>query len=183
MVGQPRAVAALRAAARNPVHAYLFRGPAGSGAAAAARAFAAAVLCPDGGCGHCETCRRALAGTHPDLVSVERTGASLGVDEARRLVALAQRRPYEAARQVLVVHDVHLAIRAAPALLKTVEEPPGATVFVLLADDMPPELATVASRCVEVALPPGGPCGGRAVADRAGGDPRAGGTRGRGCWR
>ena len=74
VVGQPRAVAALRAAAHHPVHAYLFRGPAGSGAAAAARAFAAAVLCPDGGCGHCETCRRALAGTHPDLVSVERTG-------------------------------------------------------------------------------------------------------------
>ena len=50
----------------------------------------------------------------------------------------AQRRPLESARQVLVVPDVHLALKAAPALLKTVEEPPPSTVFVLLADDLPP---------------------------------------------
>ena len=50
----------------------------------------------------------------------------------------AQRRPLEASRQVLMVTDVHLAARAAPALLKTVEEPPPATVFVLVADDLPP---------------------------------------------
>ena len=154
VVGQPAAVAALRAAARHPVHAYLFRGPPGSGRRAAARAFAAALLCARGGCGHCDDCRRALAGTHPDLVTVERTGASLGIEEARRLTMLAQRRPYEAARQVLVVADVHLALRSAPALLKTVEEPPPSTVFVLLADDVPPELVTVASRRVEVAFPP-----------------------------
>jgi DNA polymerase-3 subunit delta' len=154
VVGQPAAVAALRAAARNPVHAYLFRGPPGSGRRAAARAFAAALLCPEGGCGQCAHCRRALAGTHPDLVTVERTGAALGMEEARRLTMLAQRRPYEAARQVLVVADVHLALRSAPALLKTVEEPPASTVFVLLADDVPPELVTVASRCVEVAFVP-----------------------------
>jgi DNA polymerase III subunit delta' len=85
---------------------------------------------------------------------VERTGASLDVDEARRLVGLAQRRPFEGDRQVLVVTDVHLATRSAPALLKTVEEPPPSTVFVLLADHVPPELVTVASRCVEVAFPP-----------------------------
>ncbi|HLN17988.1 MAG TPA: hypothetical protein VK277_14695 [Acidimicrobiales bacterium] len=154
VVGQPAAVAALRAAARHPVHAYLFLGAPGSGARAATRGFAAALLCPAGGCGTCSTCQRALAGTHPDCVLVERTGAQLGVDEARRLVGLAQRRPFEAARQVLVVTDVHLAVRSAPALLKTVEEPPPSTVFVLLADDLPPELVTVASRCVEVAFPP-----------------------------
>jgi DNA polymerase-3 subunit delta' len=154
VVGQPAAVAALRAAARHPVHAYLFSGPAGSGTRVAARAFAAALLCPRGGCGECETCRRTLAGIHPDFVMVERTGASLGVDEARALIGMAQRRPFEAARQVLVVADVHLAVRSAPALLKTVEEPPPSTVFVLLADDVPPELVTVASRCVEVAFPP-----------------------------
>lgn len=154
VVGQPAAVASLRAAARHPVHAYLFRGPTGSGSRPASLAFAAALLCPDGGCGTCDTCRRALAGTHPDVVLVERTGAALGIDDARRLVGLAQRRPFEAERQVLVVTDVHLAVRSAPALLKTVEEPPPATVFVLLADDLPPELVTVASRCVEVPFPP-----------------------------
>jgi DNA polymerase III subunit delta' len=154
VVGQPHAVAMLRAAARHPVHAYLFEGAPGSGTRAAARAFAAALLCPTGGCGSCMVCQRVLAGVHPDLVVVERTGASLGVDEARLLVNLAQRRPFEADRQVLVVADVHLAVRSAPALLKTVEEPPPSTVFVLLADDVPPELVTVASRCVKVPFPP-----------------------------
>ncbi len=153
MVGQPTAVATLRAASRVPVHAYLFRG-SGPVTRLAATGFAAALLCPDGGCDRCEHCRRALAGTHPDLVTVERTGASLSVDDARRLVGLAQRRPLEARRQVLVVPDVHLAIRAAPALLKTVEEPPTTTVFLLLAEDVPPELVTVASRCAEVLFPP-----------------------------
>jgi DNA polymerase-3 subunit delta' len=154
VVGQRAAVAVLRAAARAPVHAYLFCGPPGSGRRTAARAFAAALLCPDGGCGACDTCRQALAGSHPDLVTVERTGASLGVEEVRKLVGLAQRKPYVAARQVLVVADVHLATRSAPALLKTVEEPPLSTVFVLLAETVPPELETVASRCVEVTFPP-----------------------------
>jgi DNA polymerase-3 subunit delta' len=154
VVGQPAAVAQLRAAARRPVHAYLFHGPTGSGKRAAARGFAAALLCPDGGCGGCNTCRRALAGTHPDLVTVERTGATLDVDEARMIVARAQRKPLEAARQVLVVTDVHLAGKAAPALLKTVEEPPPSTVFVLLADDTPPGLATIVSRCVQITFDP-----------------------------
>ncbi len=141
-------------AARRPVHAYLFHGPPGSGKRAAARAFAASLLCPRGGCGVCNDCRRALAGTHPDLVAIERTGASLDVDGARTIVSRAQRRPLEAKRQVLLVADVHLAEKAAPALLKTVEEPPPTTVFVLLADDLPADLATIASRCVKVEFDP-----------------------------
>ncbi|MGH9098690.1 MAG: hypothetical protein ACRDV8_00460, partial [Acidimicrobiales bacterium] len=146
----------LRAAVRSPVHAYLFVGQPGSGPRAAALGFAAALLCPDGGCGACDSCRRALGRSHPDLVMVARTGAAIDVDDARRLGALALRRPLEAARQVLVVGDMHLAERAAPALLKTLEEPPATTVFVLLADDVPPDLATIASRCVEVPFPPVG---------------------------
>jgi DNA polymerase-3 subunit delta' len=152
--GQEAAVAALRAAARRPVHAYLLCGPPGTGRRAAARAFAASLLCSDGGCGHCDDCRRALAGIHPDLVTLERTGASVSVDEARQLIGLAQRTPFSAPRQVLMVTDVHLAVRSAPALLKTIEEPPPTTVFVLLAEQVPPELATVASRCVQIDFPP-----------------------------
>ena len=157
VVGQERAVSRLVEAARRPVHAYLLWGPPGSGKRAAARALAAALLCPDGGCGVCNTCRRALAGTHPDLVVVERSGASLVVDDARDITTRAQRRPLESSRQVLVVPDVHLALQAVPALLKTVEEPPPSTVFVLLADDLPAGLATIVSRCVLVpftAVPP-----------------------------
>lgn len=154
VVGHELAVGALRSAARRPVHAYLFVGQPGSGPRAAAAGFAAALLCPGGGCGTCGTCRRVLEGTHPDVVAVERNGAAIDVDDARRLGRLALRRPLEAARQVLLVGDVHLAERAVPALLKTLEEPPATTVFVLFADEVPPDLATVASRCVEVVFPP-----------------------------
>ncbi len=154
VVGQRRAVGALRAAARRPVHAYLLDGPPGSGKRTAARALAAALLCPAGGCGQCATCHRVLRGAHPDLVEIDRSGASLDVDEARSIVARAQNRPLEADRQVLVVDDVHLAGKAVPALLKTVEEPPATTVFVLIADDTPPELATIVSRCVTIPFDP-----------------------------
>jgi len=150
VVGQERAVAQLLDAARRPVHAYLLHGPAGSGKRAAARGLAAALLCPEGGCGVCNSCRRALAGTHADLVTVERTGAALDVDDAREITTRAQRRPLESDRQVLLVPDIHLVSKAAPALLKTVEDPPPSTVFILLADDLPASLATIVSRCVQV---------------------------------
>jgi DNA polymerase-3 subunit delta' len=154
VVGQPTAVAQLRSSARRPVHAYLLQGPPGSGKLAAARGFAAALLCSRGGCGRCNTCRRALAGTHPDLVVVERTGASIDMDDARTIVTRAQRRPLEESRQVLMVTDIHLAGKAAPALLKTVEEPPPSTVFILVGEELPPSMVTIASRCVEVAFDP-----------------------------
>ncbi|MDE3086554.1 MAG: DNA polymerase III subunit delta' [Acidobacteriota bacterium] len=154
VVGQERALALLAAAARRPVHAYLFVGPPGLGQRGMARGFAALLLCPHGGCGHCDVCRRVLAGVHPDLVEVERVGAALSVGDAAEVVRLAHRRPLEGRRQVLVVSDLHTAWRAAPALLKTLEEPAGETVFVLFADFVPAELATVASRCVVVELSP-----------------------------
>jgi DNA polymerase III subunit delta' len=54
----------------------------------------------------------------------------------------------------MIIPDLHLADRAAPALLKTLEEPPASTVFVLLSEDLPPSLATVASRCATVLFAP-----------------------------
>ncbi len=154
VVSQEPAVATLRAAAAKPVHAYLFRGAPGNGGLAAAYGFAAALLCPTGGCGECATCRAALAGTDPDLHVVRRSGAAVSIGDLRQVVSLAQRRPLHSARQVIVVLDVHLAVLRAPALLKTLEEPPGDTVFILLADEVIPELVTIASRCVEVLFPP-----------------------------
>ncbi|HEY5025352.1 MAG TPA: hypothetical protein VII76_10285 [Acidimicrobiales bacterium] len=154
VMGQADAVAQLRAAGRRPVHAYLLVGLPGLGQRSLVRGFAAALLCPRGGCGQCEVCRRALAGVHPDVVEIERAGALVSVEDARRVVQLAQRRPLEGHRQVIVVSDIHLARLAAPVLLKTLEEPAGQTVFVLLADAVPAELATVASRCVRIELRP-----------------------------
>jgi DNA polymerase-3 subunit delta' len=152
--GQDRAVAALAAAARSPVHAYLLLGPPGAGKRDTAVAFAAALLCPNGGCGTCETCRRVLGGVHPDVVVRERTGASITVGEAREVVRLSARSPSEAARKVLILTELHLVGPAAPALLKTIEEPVPGTVFVLTAETVSPEMVTIASRCVRVDLAP-----------------------------
>jgi len=147
-------VQTLAAASRSPVHAYVFVGPPGSGRFQAARAFAAALLCPSGGCGECSDCRRAVAGAHPDLVVVERAGASITVGDAADITRLALRSPVEGRRKVLVLTEFHLVSRAAPALLKTIEEPPPSTVFVIIADHVSPELVTIASRCVAVAFGP-----------------------------
>ena len=150
VAGQEAAVAQLAAAAVAPVHAYLFVGPPGSGKRAAARSFAAALLCPRGGCGQCDACTRARAGTHPDLVVVERVGPFITVEQADEIIRLAHRSPVEGDRKVLVLVDFHLVRETAPKLLKTVEEPPASTVFVVLAEDVPAELVTIASRCVRV---------------------------------
>lgn len=150
IIGQDAAVAQLRSSTLAPVHAYLFAGPPGVGKLDAARAFAAALLCPRGGCGHCSVCVRAMAQAHPDLVVVEREGASISVDQAREILRLAMRSPLEGDRKVLVLVDFHLVTIAAPTLLKIIEEPPPSTVFVVLAEQVTPELVTIASRCVVV---------------------------------
>ncbi len=147
----------LRAAIRAPVHAYLLVGPPGGGKRPAARVFAAALLCPQGGCGDCDVCRRALAGVHPDAVVVERDGAYISVGQAREIQRLALRSPNEGRRKVLTLVDFHLVREAGPTLLKVIEEPPPSTIFVVLAEHIPPELVTIASRCVKIEfgrLPP-----------------------------
>ncbi len=154
VAGQDAVIEQLLAASRSPVHAYLLVGASGLQQREVVRGFAAALLCPSGGCGHCDVCRRVLSGVHPDLVEIERAGAQLAVDDARRVVRVAYRKPREASRQVVVVPDLHLARLAAPVLLKTLEEPPTSTVLVLLTESVTPELATVASRCVQLNLSP-----------------------------
>jgi DNA polymerase-3 subunit delta' len=154
LVGQDAAAQVLRAAASNPVHAYLLVGPPGAGKMAAAYWFAALVLCPGRGDDDCEVCGRVARGTHPDLVVFEREGPAITIAQAREVSRVAALGPVEAERKVIVVPDLHLAREAAPALLKTIEEPPPSTIFILLAELVPPELATVASRCVRVDLRP-----------------------------
>jgi len=153
-VGQERAVAQLRAAAASPVHAYLLVGPAGSGKRAAARSFAAALLCVDGGCGACRDCRLALAEAHPDLRIVERVGASISKEQIDDIIRSASLTPVEGPRKVIVPVDFHLVAERAPRLLKTIEEPPGDCVFVVLAEDVPADFVTIASRCVRIDFRP-----------------------------
>lgn len=150
VVGQPSAVAALRAAVAAPVHAYLFVGPPGSTKHDAARAFAALLLTGvddpelrDG--------RLTLRGEHPDVHEVERVGPAISADQAREIVHVTSLAPVESDRKVVVLHDFHLlTAEAAARLLKPIEEPPPSTTFLVLADFVPPELITIASRCVRV---------------------------------
>lgn len=154
VVGQPGVVAQLQAAVTAPVHAYLLVGPPGAGARAAAEGFAAALLCPDGGCGECRDCRLALADEHPDVLLYTPQGASMLRTDGEEIVRLAMRSPVEGRRKVLVLTDMHRVSVVAPMLLKTIEEPPESTIFVILADHVPPELVTIASRCVRIDVPP-----------------------------
>jgi len=156
VVGQADAVAQLRAAAADPVHAYLLVGPAGSGKRSLALAFAADLLrrsAPDSDAA-ARAASLALANRHPDVFLVERVGASISADQARHVVELAMRAPTESDRKVLVLDEFHLLERQAPMLLKIIEEPPPSTVFVVLADGVPPDFVTIASRCVQITVGP-----------------------------
>jgi DNA polymerase-3 subunit delta' len=154
VVGQPRAVAELQAAVRAPVHAYLLVGPRGSGKRSLARAFAAALL-SEGRDDADRVARLALAEEHPDLVIVERVGASINVAQADQIIERASRTSVEGGRKVLVLDEFHLVTAVVgPKLLKTVEEPPAGTYFVVLAEEVTPDLVTLASRCVRIDLGP-----------------------------
>ncbi|MCB1026491.1 MAG: hypothetical protein KDB24_01870 [Microthrixaceae bacterium] len=154
LAGQDPAVAQLHAALDRPVPAYLFVGQTGWGTRRAADLFAGELLAridPDGEARHR---RLAAAEAHPAVAVVERTGAAISVDEAREIARRAELAPPEGTHQVLILVDFHLVRSAAPALLKTIEEPPASTTFVVLAEEVTPELITIASRCLRVDFRP-----------------------------
>lgn len=156
VVGQPQAVDALTEAVADPAamtHAWLLTGPPGSGRSTAARAFAAALLCPRGGCGECRECHTARDGSHADVELVATQGLSIQVREARDLALLAQHRPSVGAWRVIVVEDAdRLTERAADALLKALEEPVARTVWVLCAPSLEDVIVTIRSRSRHVRL-------------------------------
>lgn len=177
LIGQDDSVAELRraasaaadvtagrpAAAGAMTHAWLFTGPPGSGRSIAAQALAAALECAnadtDPGCGHCPSCHMVASGTHPDVRSIVPEGLSIGVDEARAVVAGAARRPSLGRWQVVVIEDSdRLTEGASNAILKAIEEPPDRTVFLLCAPSTHPDdvLVTIRSRCrvVPLRVPP-----------------------------
>ncbi|HEX9763043.1 MAG TPA: hypothetical protein VGA97_08090, partial [Acidimicrobiia bacterium] len=151
IIGHGRVIDLLESEVASPAQAYLFVGAASVGKAAVASRFAAELLVPvDGSEEEVGRARRlALTLTHPDLIVVEPEGAaSLGVDQAREVVRRASMTPVEASRTVFLFPEAGtMTEQAANALLKTLEEPSGSAVFLLIAeseDDFP---ATVASRC------------------------------------
>ncbi|MGH2723511.1 MAG: ATP-binding protein [Actinomycetota bacterium] len=160
--GQDDAMTFLDRAAGHPRHAYLFAGPEGSGKQLAARGFTAALLCGSGGCGECRDCRLALEDRHPNVVLVEPEGRDIRVGDgpdddgtARWMVARAYLTAPEPGRKVFRVEQAdRMTEEAADVLLKVMEDPPPATVFILSSarpDEMP---ETVRSRCQVVGFRP-----------------------------
>lgn len=156
LVGQDLAIAAMRQYAKNPVHAYLLSGPVGSSLRDVVMAFAAALQCPNGGCNACEICRLVLSDNDADVYVAERAGVSWRIDELREADRISRRRPLGSGYQIVVIEEVDLTTigssPSAAALLKSLEETPARTIFLLTAEDVPPALDTVASRCVELKL-------------------------------
>lgn len=155
LVGQAAAIEALSAAAsgHGMSHAWLFTGPPGSGRSNAAVALAAALQCPDAGCGTCHECHTVLAGTHADVSVVRTEKLSIGVDEVRDLVRRSALAPVGRRWQILIVEDAdRLTDQACNALLKAIEEPTERTVWMLCAPTVEDVLPTIRSRCRLVAL-------------------------------
>lgn len=139
-------------------HAWLFTGPPGAGRSVAAKAFAASLMCKEEtpGCGQCEACRTALAGTHTDIVTIVPEGVVIPVKQVRDMIEAASRMPTTAQWRVVIVEDAdRLNDAGANALLKSIEEPPPRTVFILCAPSTDPDdvHVTIRSRCRHVYIP------------------------------
>ncbi len=167
LAGQDAVVVQLKRAARGAAavlagapaepgvmtHAWLFTGPPGSGRSVAARAFAAALLCPHGGDGTCASCHQVAAGTHADLMLVRPEGLSYGVKQTRDLVLRAAGAPAGGRWQVVLFEDADRCTeQAANALLKAIEEPAPRTVWLLCAPSAEDLVPTIRSRCRVVTL-------------------------------
>jgi DNA polymerase III subunit delta' len=149
LAGQERVVEQLLGALDGGMtHAWLFTGPPGSGRSVAARAFASALLCPNGGCGDCPSCRQVRAGTHADLLLVRPEGLSYGVKQTRELVLRAAGAPSGGRWHVVLFEDADRSTEAAAnALLKAIEEPAPRTVWLLCAPSAEDLVTTIRSRC------------------------------------
>lgn len=156
LAGQERVVRLLRGALERDrlAHAYLFYGPEGAGKGAAARILAMAVNCSAGGAGPCRacySCRKIEADVHPDVQRVDPLRGAVGIDQVRRVIRECWRKPVEGRRRTFIFPQAHLiTVPAANSLLKVLEEPPAASLFVLLSTNpfaLPP---TVVSRCQRV---------------------------------
>jgi DNA polymerase-3 subunit delta' len=154
-----------RAVAQDTVPpSLILAGPRGVGKRRAAQALAEVLNCAapvtdEAGvdaCGTCAQCRRIGRGTHPDVIVIEPgdTGA-IKIEQVRDVIDRAAYRPFEGRRRVVIIDDAD-AMASSPqsALLKTLEEPPSASVFLLISSTPDALLATVRSRCPRLRFGP-----------------------------
>lgn len=141
-------------------HAYILDGEEGAGKMMLARAFAQTLQCERGGtepCGECHSCKQALSGNQPDIITVgHEKPASIGVEDIRgQLCGDIQIKPYSSPYKIYIVDEAEkMTVQAQNALLKTIEEPPAYGVILLLTTNADAFLPTILSRCVTLKLRP-----------------------------
>lgn len=158
LLGNERIKQNLSAAAHKNrfAHFYLISGPKGSGKHTLARLLASALMCEEDSrpCGKCAACRKIMANTHPDFITVDdpehKNVAVRIIREAREGMFI---RPNEGQRKIYLFPQ-EMGIEGQNALLKILEEPPSYGVFIILSDNPEKLLTTVRSRCTELALTP-----------------------------
>lgn len=140
-----------------PVHAALLLGPEGVGKRTLASTLAQSLFCTGEGpkpCGVCPGCRRYLAGSHPDAYRIE-TKKRISVDEIRELITSLSSAAYEGGFRTVIIESAGaMTTQAQNSLLKTLEEPPPGTAFLLTAVSASQLLPTIRSRCAVVQVPP-----------------------------
>ncbi len=136
-------------------HAYLFEGPEGVGKRLIALELARLVFCAAGeGCGSCTACRKIDHNNHPDLHLLEAEGSSIKVEQVRSLQKELSYRPLEATRKFCLIEGAErLNPAAGNALLKTLEEPAGNAVFIVITAHPEGVLSTIRSRCQRLPFP------------------------------
>jgi DNA polymerase III subunit delta' len=158
VIGQDRSIAVLRSsiAIGRVAHAYLFSGIEGCGKKKTALAFVQAVFCgKDEACGVCPSCRKVANGQHPDLHILEPDGAFIKIDQVRELQKELSYRAFEAPKKACIIDGAEkLNQSSGNALLKTLEEPPGDALMILIAPERSAVLQTILSRCQSLQFHP-----------------------------
>lgn len=155
IVGQEQITGHLQNAIRmgKVSHAYIIQGEAGSGKKLLADTFATTLQCEEGGiepCGHCQSCKQAVSGNHPDIRRVTHEKASISVDDIRlQLNNDILVKPYSRPYKVYIIDEAEkMTEQAQNAMLKTIEEPPEYAVIILLTVNAKLLLPTILSRCI-----------------------------------
>lgn len=162
ILGHDRIVEVLRRSLRSgkTAHSYLFEGVPGCGRKKTALALIQALFCtalPDDACGVCPSCRKIEGGNHPDihLLAPLPDKRDISVDQLREMQRELSLRPYEAPRKACIIDPAErLNVSSANSLLKTLEEPPGNALIILLTENAGMLLSTVRSRCQLIRFAP-----------------------------
>ena len=156
VVSQPEAVDQLLGAIQNESevhHAWLFTGPPGSGRSQLALAFAAALLCADGGCGSCNSCQMIQSKNHPDVQVLNTDRVLISIDEVTEFIEKSIQMPAIGKYRIMVIEDAdRMSERTSNLLLKSLEEPPKGTIWMICAPSEADLLPTIRSRVRRVQL-------------------------------